>query len=1212
MRHSIHIMLGTDLKKSVLEFEHYIGKYGDQETKSYITALHYCEDENGSLRICRVDGGEYFEELTADSSTKNDRIKVYFQRLWRARINTDYTGNDPLHFCIYVPLYCPQLWVQAHALIVNIEEQLGYQRVTIDIVGFCQDLAEVFCPERAEELVLKSKELESNVNSVIDSIVSLRRNIETSNYISNFVVMQNETNSRALELNESSMTSLLGEFAMICVENHDSVFGRNSDKKDIQALGLSMLSFDQYYFRKFLLQDAFIKLLDGEKIGNDDVSISWAAREIDLLLEPWMHLMSDMYKAEIITRRERGDLLTDILPDIEPKLKGKFEELNKQITEVILNNSSFSLPQKKGLLSILLGQDDALFLHGTLINSEQKILADLERECVNFFVDENNALLDHTETKEAVILPVYDTETGKAELPLNELKELRFKQRNYISNIREVEDELTELKKNLAQIDESKKCLIEDGKFIINDDSFQLLDYDNDVSPLEDTYNAHSVSAKNVDLSAGFTEIKNQGSQGACVSFSLLSVFEYFLKQNHESFPDLSEQFLYYNARKRRGSELLDSGSDSVNSIHSLVEDGVCTESLWPYDVTKYAVEPSPTAYKEAKIRRVKKAVMVEKNIESIKSALEDGLPVVFAVDIFPSFGKNVAGFVPMPSEDEVNALLNSQENHAHAMVFCGFNNAQRVFKVRNSWGTSFGDKGYCYISYDYIKQHAYNGMVAIQEISVNKDVEIQDGEDGDTNVVFTIKKEKRPQLNFSETDIAIKYAQRERVLYELKQDLKFLQARDRVVQTYYEAVKIPILDRNKRDEFYKSCKKRREIEIEDFKNQKIENEQTKKTRLKEYDKKTKTTASSVLTTFGTFSTTFGLIDKALSLGEKATGFFETIWNLFSPLKSNDNNIGSFITGYINGGVHSDSALSKFIGFFLKGNSGLTSKIDFIHGLVRFGWILFVILFVLFAVAYLWYRISHRKDIEVEHNRIHRDLNAEIFELEDQIATLEARFCLAGEMLKHLFDVNAKIQTRHSAMNHYLINLRVWYDTIVDEHSNMQAKARPPFVSLLRNDILEQYFENKKDALIESNNLWRFIEKYEPSEDGIVQVKQSIMDDLLQKIEQYFSKFSVADYLINIKNKDKYPYLVHDFSDICSLFDDLDRKSDIFVKYNIQDEARDAHHVMFVHTEGEDEQRCLEDELKHATSEMEMELISSPYKIVIVRKHELDRNQIIL
>ena len=272
--------------------------------------------------------------------------------------------------------------------------------------------------------------------------------------------------------------------------------------------------------------------------------------------------------------------------------------------------------------------------------------------------------------------------------------------------------------------------------------------------------------------------------------------------------------------------------------------------------------------------------------------------------------------------------------------------------------------------------------------------------------------------------------------------------------------------------------------------------------------------------------------------------------------------------------------------------------------------ILIIIAIVAFVVFYLWRRINQRKDLELHYQRINRQLNADIADLEENIELLESRFHLAGEMIAQLFALSSKFQQRHSAISHYLLNLREWYSNTVESHAVMRAEARAPFVSLIRNNILDDYFKAQEESIIEENNVWRFIDKYEPSEDGIVHVQQNIKQDLLRKINTHFAKFSIADYLINLKDKKLYQYLVHDFDDICELFNNLNRKSDIFLQYNIEDEGRDARQVMFVHTNGEEQHNRLEKELRNAVDDIAFVSISSPYKIIFFRKLELDKNQI--
>lgn len=1241
MRYSIHVMFGKASSEALLELYRYVTIYAEETITQYFTALHYDEDSDGHTSIRKAVKKDeekltftshlndqwkptYSTEFDADKAILHDSLKGYIKRLWQQRINTDYAGNDNLHICLYVQLYDYSIWQQAQIFISCAKEQLD-NKVDIDIVGLCGDLAEVFLPAQDEQLIKKENELKAKTKETIDKIVALRHKSDTAHDISNFVVLQNQTNTRALGLTLESIVSIVGEFAQICIENYGKAFGINIDQKDIQGIGISMLSFDQYYFQEYILQDSFIKILEKEHIQEDEVNITWAAREIDLMLSPYLSMMMDLYRQEVAVRRERGDALTDIMPELLPKLKERFSELNKVFTEKILHNKDLSLPQKKGLLSSLLGLDDELFLHGTLINSEQKILIDLERESVNFFIEENNALLDKTETKDEIVLQPYSNLVGEeaatelgvsdkyAKLPIDELKELRFRQRNYIANIREIEDEIAELKKNITQLNESKKCLIEGGKIIIEKEEFQLLHHDDDIVPLEDKYEPHAVTSKNIDITNGFTEIKNQGQQGACMSFSMVSVFEYFLKRNQTETPDLSEQFLYYNARKRTGREQYDEGSNSVASVQALLEDGICTENAWPYKVGGYAEEPSAEAYKEAQRRRVKRAVMVEKNIDSIKSALEDGLPIVFSVDLFPSFGEGVNGFISMPTDEEVQHLKDSGENHAHAMVLCGFNEEQHMFKVRNSWGTSFGDRGYCYLSYDYVMQYGYWDLVAIQEIEVATSI---DGEEGKglekiVDTVFTIKQKDRPQLNFSETDLVVRYALRKNFLDRLKSELKVLQKYDTKLQEYYEALKLPLRDRNKRDQLYRASRRHKEFQIEDLEKEKTENENEKNNALLAYDNKTKTTLKRVLGTFTSLMTTFAIFD----------GFFNKIIEYKGLFKYLDflgdwfNNIGTWfekgagrvLVNWLINDIQ-NPILKYLIKLFSRSDGSI--GLQTLHSLFHLAWVLFVIAMVAFAGFYLWYRFTHRKDVEHRYHIIHRQLNAEIADLEELIEMLETRFYLAGEMIGNLFVLTTKMQQRHSAVTHYLMNLQEWYKTTIEVHNRMCAEARAPFVSLIRNDILDAYFKAKEESIIEENNLWRFVEDYEPSEDGIIHVQQNIKNDLLAKIKTHFEKFSIADYLINLKDKHSYQYLIHDFEDVCALFNDLNRKSDIFLQYNIEDEGRDAHQVMFVYTDDEAQRNRLENELHHALNDMDVTSISSPYKIIFLQKHDLEKKQL--
>ena len=86
------------------------------------------------------------------------------------------------------------------------------------------------------------------------------------------------------------------------------------------------------------------------------------------------------------------------------------------------------------------------------------------------------------------------------------------------------------------------------------------------------------------------------------------------------------------------------------------------------------------------------------------------GQPVVFGFRVFASFESDAVartGVVPMPGADE--ALLGG-----HAVVAVGYD-ADR-FVVRNSWGSAWGDDGYCTMPVEYVTDPVLAGDLWVLE----------------------------------------------------------------------------------------------------------------------------------------------------------------------------------------------------------------------------------------------------------------------------------------------------------------------------------------------------------------------------------------------------------------------------------------------------------------------------------------------------------------
>jgi C1A family cysteine protease len=142
-----------------------------------------------------------------------------------------------------------------------------------------------------------------------------------------------------------------------------------------------------------------------------------------------------------------------------------------------------------------------------------------------------------------------------------------------------------------------------------------------------------------------------------------------------------------------------DSGAQIRDGIKSVASQGDCPESLWPYDITKFAVKPPPSCYQQALKFKAVQYQRVTQISNQLKGCLASGYPFVFGFTVYESFeSQQVAqtGHAPMPAPKETVI-------GGHAVVAVGYDDVQGWFIVRNSWGAGWGMKGYFTLPYAYL-----------------------------------------------------------------------------------------------------------------------------------------------------------------------------------------------------------------------------------------------------------------------------------------------------------------------------------------------------------------------------------------------------------------------------------------------------------------------------------------------------------------------------
>lgn len=203
-----------------------------------------------------------------------------------------------------------------------------------------------------------------------------------------------------------------------------------------------------------------------------------------------------------------------------------------------------------------------------------------------------------------------------------------------------------------------------------------------------------------VDLTASCPPVYDQGQLGSCTGNSIAAALEFDAdKQGIAGYTTPSRLFIYYNERVMEHTVASDSGAQIRDGVKSVAAQGACPETEWVYDITKFAVQPTPQCYVDAKLHRAIAYQRVARTLAQMQGCLADGYPFVFGFTVYESFeSQQVAqtGVAPMPAPNE-------QVLGGHAVLAVGYDNASQTFRVRNSWGTGWGQAGYFTLPYQYL-----------------------------------------------------------------------------------------------------------------------------------------------------------------------------------------------------------------------------------------------------------------------------------------------------------------------------------------------------------------------------------------------------------------------------------------------------------------------------------------------------------------------------
>jgi len=241
------------------------------------------------------------------------------------------------------------------------------------------------------------------------------------------------------------------------------------------------------------------------------------------------------------------------------------------------------------------------------------------------------------------------------------------------------------------------------------------------------------------------------------------------------------------------------------------------------------------------------------------------------------------------------------------------------------------------------------------------------------------------------------------------------------------------------------------------------------------------------------------------------------------------------------------------------------------------------------------------RQLEEQLNQTLSEMRTEKSRRRKDMRRMSVRLHIAQMFIERFERVRNEVAGKYHAVKGYVGNLKTWYD---EEAQTITHFVQPPtsgiFKPILRNDVLDRYFDENVDELIEDVRLANYIEQFD-AETGtgtLRDMKQQIRSTIEGKLFDRLNDFSVCRYITGTA----YPYLPEQ-GDMCGrLIPDMERSSQTFLHTKEDATDRDALYVA-LYTANQDEAALWNREYKQYFQQPPTAFAtSSPYKLLVLRR----------
>lgn len=196
----------------------------------------------------------------------------------------------------------------------------------------------------------------------------------------------------------------------------------------------------------------------------------------------------------------------------------------------------------------------------------------------------------------------------------------------------------------------------------------------------------------------------DQDYLGSCTGNGVAGAFEFVNRKQGLADYIPSRLFIYYEERRIINSIPYDSGAFIRDGLKVVNKLGAPHESMWPYNINAFAQEPYPGVYDDAALHQTIQYAFVDNRIQTpVKQAIAAENPVIIGFTVYPWFEDVRSNGVCTP-------VAGQPVLGGHCVEIVGYETSRPMFGnskvyaiIRNSWGTGWGEGGYCYMPLSWL-----------------------------------------------------------------------------------------------------------------------------------------------------------------------------------------------------------------------------------------------------------------------------------------------------------------------------------------------------------------------------------------------------------------------------------------------------------------------------------------------------------------------------